>query len=72
LIGLRQSNPESGPCTRSNDTVASHITTALGRQPEQGERVTVEGVDVEIEVIEGGNIASVIVGTADPLPEQDA
>jgi putative hemolysin len=69
---LDQAAPVVGVWRGNNETVASHIATALGRQPEQGERVTVEGVDVEIEVMEGGNIASVIVGTADPLPEQDA
>ena len=31
---------------------------------------TVDGVEVEIEVVEAGNIASVIVGTPDPLPER--
>jgi CBS domain containing-hemolysin-like protein len=55
-----------------DETVATHVSTALGRMPEQGERVTVEGVEVEIEVIEAGNLASVIVGTAEPVPEQDA
>ena len=35
--------------------------------PEVGERVTLDGVEVEIEVVEAGNIASVIVGNPDPL-----
>jgi len=69
---LDQAAPVLGAWRGNNETVASHIATALGRIPEQGERVTVEGVEVEIEVIEAGTIASVIVGTADPLPEQDA
>ncbi|MEO7275325.1 MAG: hemolysin family protein [Vicinamibacterales bacterium] len=69
---LDQAAPVVGVWRGNNETVASHIVTALGRQPGQGERVTVEGVDVEVEVMEGGNIASVIVGTADPLPEWGA
>ena len=69
---LDQAAPVVGVWRGNNETVASHIATALGRQPQQGERVTVEGVEVEIEVMEGGNIASVIVGTADPLPDRDA
>ena len=33
---------------------AAHIAAALGRLPEPGERVTIDGVEVEIEVVEDG------------------
>ena len=59
---LDQAAPVLGAWRGGSQTVAAHIVAALGRAPEQGERVTVDGVEVEIEVVEGGNIASVIVG----------
>ena len=52
---------------QGSDTIASRITAALGRRPEPGERVTIEGIEIEIEVVESGTIASVIVGTPQPL-----
>jgi putative hemolysin len=67
---LDQAAPVLGAWRGGNQTVAAHIVAALGRAPEQGERVTIDGVDVEIEVVEGGNIASVIVGPPNTLLEQ--
>jgi putative hemolysin len=55
-----------------SDTIASRITRVLGRVPEPGERITVEGISVEIEFVEGGMIASVIVGTPQPVLERSA
>jgi len=52
---------------QGSDTIASRITAALGRRPEPGERATIDGIDIEIEVVESGTIASVIVGTPQPL-----
>lgn len=42
-------------------TVAGHVIRALKRLPRQGERVTVNGVDTEIERVEGRVPASLIV-----------
>ena len=66
---LDQAAPVLGAWRGSDETVASHTAAALGRVPEVGERVTLDGVEVEIEVVEAGNIASVIVGKPDPLQE---
>ena len=66
---LDQAAPVLGAWRGSDETVASHTAAALGRVPEVGERVTVDGVEVEIEVVEAGNIASVIVGNPDPGQE---
>jgi putative hemolysin len=50
------------------DTVASSVTTALGHTPEPGEQATIDGIDVEIEAVEGNDVASVIAGRR-PTPE---
>jgi CBS domain containing-hemolysin-like protein len=42
-------------------TVAGHIIRALKRLPRQGERVTVDGVDIEVERLEGRVPATLIV-----------
>jgi CBS domain containing-hemolysin-like protein len=68
---LDQAAPVLGAWRGSNETVAAHIARTLGRVPQQGERVTVDGLEIEIEVVEAGTIASVIVGSPDPRPEQD-
>jgi magnesium and cobalt exporter, CNNM family len=60
---LEQAAPVLGAWRGGNETVASHIVDALGRLPEPGERVTVDGVAVEIEMVEAGHIGFVIVGT---------
>jgi CBS domain containing-hemolysin-like protein len=52
-----------GSAWRSLDrTVAEQITTVLGRIPEPGEEVDVDGVHVEVEALDGDAITSVIVG----------
>jgi magnesium and cobalt exporter, CNNM family len=52
-----------GSAWRSLDrTVAEQITTVLGRIPEAGEEVDVDGVHVEVESLDGDAITSVIVG----------
>jgi magnesium and cobalt exporter, CNNM family len=65
---------QAGPVLRSwsggGNTIAATIVSMLGRVPEPGEVVAIDGVQVEIEVVEGGTIASVIVGT--PRPPEDA
>jgi putative hemolysin len=60
---LDQAAPVIGAWRGGAETVAAHIIAALGRFPEPGERITVDGLDVEIEVVEAGHIGSVIVGT---------
>src|SRR5262249_46330331 len=55
-----------------SDSIASRIPPVLGPVPEPGERITVEGISVEIEVVEGGIVASVIVGTPQPVQEPSA
>jgi magnesium and cobalt exporter, CNNM family len=59
---LDQAAPVVGAWRGGHETVASHIVSALGRFPEPGERVTIDGLEVEIELVEAGHIGSVIVG----------
>ena len=60
---LDQAAPLIGSAWRSLDrTVAEQITTVLGRVPEPGEEVDVDGVQVEVEALDGDAITSVIVG----------
>lgn len=47
----------------STQTVGAAVATAAGRPVEQGERLDVEGTDVEIESVEAGVITSVIVSS---------
>jgi len=42
-------------------TVGAHVAAAAGRPVEQGDHVDVDGIDVEIESCEGGQIMSIIV-----------
>lgn len=53
------------------NTVAGHITSVLERLPEPGERVTIEGLEVEIEALDGPVIQSVLVKASAP-PENPA
>ena len=53
---LDQAAPVVGGWGGSPETVASHIVTVLGRFPEPGEQVSIDGLDVEIEVVEAGHI----------------
>ncbi len=50
----------------SSDTVAFRVLSRLGRVPEAGECVTINGVDIEIESVDAGMVTSVIVGAARP------
>jgi magnesium and cobalt exporter, CNNM family len=59
-----------GAARGTGETVAEHVVAALGRVPEPGEHVAVDGVNVEIEVVESGNVASVIVGPAEPPADE--
>ena len=66
---LDQIAPLIGPAWRNVDrTIAEQITTALGRVPEPGEELEIDGVHVEVEAVEADAIASVIVGER---PHQD-
>jgi CBS domain containing-hemolysin-like protein len=51
-------------------TVADRITAVLARVPEPGEQFDVDGLHVELEALDGGAIASVIVGDR-PRPEEN-
>jgi CBS domain containing-hemolysin-like protein len=66
---LDQAAPVVGGWGGSPETVASHIVIVLGRFPEPGEQVSIDGLDVEIEVVEAGHIGSVIVGRPAEAPE---
>ena len=66
---LDQAAPVVGGWGGSLETVASHIVKVLGRFPEPGEQVSIDGLDVEIEVVEAGHIGSVIVGQPAEAPE---
>ena len=66
---LDQAAPVVGGWSGSPETVASHIVDVLGRFPEPGEQVSIDGLDVEIEVVEAGHIGSVIVGRPAEAPE---
>jgi putative hemolysin len=66
---LDQAAPVVGGWSGSLETVASHIVKVLGRFPEPGEHVNIDGLDVEIEVVEPGHIGSVIVGRPAEAPE---
>jgi CBS domain containing-hemolysin-like protein len=50
-------------------TVGGRVLAALGHIPEGGERVRVEGVDVEVERVDGRTIASLLVSPAVPSEE---
>jgi putative hemolysin len=59
-----QASPVLGAWRGIDATIGAHIVASLGRVPEPGEEVEVDGLAIEIEVVEGANVASVIVGTA--------
>ena len=68
---LDQAAPVVGGWSGSLETVAAHIVKVLGRFPEPGEQVNIDGLDVEVEVVEAGHIGSVIVGRPAEAPEAD-
>ena len=60
---LDQAAPLIGaPWQGADATVASHVTAVLGRLPEPGEEVEIDGAHIEIESVESGTLTSVIVG----------
>jgi len=64
-----QAAPLIGPVWRNVDrTIGEQITSVLGRVPEPGEEVEIDGIPVEVEALEGDTITSVIVGER---PTQD-
>src|SRR6476619_4162497 len=69
VMRLDQAAPVVGGWSGSPETVASLIVRVLGRCPEPGEQVSIDGLDVEIEVVEAGHIGSVIVGRPAEAPE---
>ena len=69
---MDQAAPLIGPVWRNMDrTVGEQIIAVLGRVPEPGEEVEIDGIPVEVEALEGDAIASVIVGER-PSQDEDA
>jgi CBS domain containing-hemolysin-like protein len=54
----------------TSDTVGAFIVERLGRLPEPGEEITIDGIDVEIEVVESDTVMTIIVGSK-PKPEAE-
>jgi CBS domain containing-hemolysin-like protein len=52
-----------------SETVGGHVTEALGYFPDAGERLTIGGVEIEVEHVEGRVITSVLVRSSDPQRE---
>lgn len=48
------------------ETVGAYVVEAIGRVPGVGDRVVIDGVEVEIDAVEGDSVLSLIVG---PRPE---
>jgi putative hemolysin len=69
---LDQAAPVLGAWRSGPQTVASYIVASLGRMPQPGEHVTIDGVAVEVEVVEAGVLASLIVGHPTPPTESHA
>jgi len=64
---LDQASPALGSIWKpSSETVGAHVAAVAGRPVEPGERIEVDGAEVEIESTEGSSITSVIVS----LPER--
>jgi putative hemolysin len=60
---LEQAVPLIGqPWSGTADTVGGLIVERLGRVPEPGEEVVIDGIHVEIEAVDGAAVATVIVG----------
>jgi putative hemolysin len=72
LMRLEQAAPLIGqPWSGAADTVGGLIVERLGRVPEPGEETAIDGVPVEIEAVEGGAVASVIVGARPVVRDGD-
>lgn len=62
-LRLEQAAPLVGRAWRgSGATVAGYLVEQLGRLPEPGDEVLIDGLPIEIEAVEEGAVASVIVG----------
>jgi putative hemolysin len=60
---LEQAVPLIGKAWRgAQETVGGYIAAALGRVPEAGEELVIQDTPIEIEAVEAGAIASVIIG----------
>jgi CBS domain containing-hemolysin-like protein len=72
LMRLEHAVPLIGhPWTGTAETVGGLIVERLGRVPAPGEETAIEGVPVEIEAVEGGAVASVIVGARPVVADGD-
>lgn len=71
---LDQAAPLVGNAWRggSDETVAGHLLTSLGVLPEPGQEFVIDGTPVEVEAVEAGAIASVIVGRRSESDEKGA
>ncbi len=70
LMRLEQASPLIGrPWKGSEHTVAGHLLERLGRLPEPGEELVLDGVTIEIEGVEEGAVTSIIVGQR-PVPRE--
>jgi CBS domain containing-hemolysin-like protein len=68
---LEQAAPLLGREWRGQSgTVDTFIRAAFGHVPEAGERATLEGIELEIEAVEGDAVSSVIAGSQ--RPREDA
>lgn len=72
LMRLEQAGPLIGrPWAGRADTVGGLVLERLQRVPEPGEEVVIDGVRVEIEAVDAGAVASVIVGERPLVREGD-
>lgn len=68
---LEQANQIVGaPWGPAGETLGAYVTRVLGRLPASGEHHVIDGMDVEIEAVEGNAVATVIVGKAQPVEDQ--
>jgi putative hemolysin len=52
------------------DTLGAYLVERLGRVPEPGDEIVVDDVPIEVEVVEGGAVMTVIVGQR-PRPKEE-
>lgn len=72
LMRLEQAAPLIGhPWRGTAETVGAHVVQRLNRVPEPGEEVLIDGVQVEVEAVDGGAITSLIFGER-PVAHQGA
>jgi putative hemolysin len=71
LIGKTWSRQRAaGDAAVQAETVGAYVSEWLGRVPEAGEDIVIDGTPVEIESVDGGAVTSVIVGER-PQPFKD-